>query len=77
MLVSDEQVKMGVSNALNSLSHQGLIANLSPSCSGRQGTYELLDAGLDAAAEAFGLQPHDVQLVKNAGIKKLNTLLHM
>ena len=31
------------------------------------GSYELLDEGLEAAAEAFDLPPEDVQMVKNVG----------
>jgi len=61
--VSDIQLKAAVGQALNSLVQQGLIHNTS--------SYELLDDGLEAAAEAFGLGPEDVHTVKNVGAKKL------
>ena len=50
---------------------QGLIHNQYPCCAGLQGSYELLDDRLEAAAEAFDLPPEDVQMVKNVGVKKL------
>ena len=52
-------LKTGVSEALKTLVlvQQGLIRNQSPRCTGMQGTYKLLDEGLEAAAEAFELPP--------------------
>ena len=69
--VSDIQLKAAVGQALSSLVQQGLIRNTSPCCTGLRGSYEILDDGLEAAAEAFGLGPEDVHIVKNVGSKKL------
>ena len=67
----DVDIKHGMSAALNDLVSQEMIRNERPGYRGLRGTYTLQPSAIQAAGEALGLTPANIQMLQGVAPQKL------
>ena len=67
----DVEIKQEMSAALNDLVGQQMIRNERHGCRGLRGTYTLMPSAIQAAGEALGLTPANIQMLQGVAPEKL------